>query len=286
MTNHNQIEFPHFYIYDEKGTDNQNKHLSYGKMVLEGKNLIKSNHWTEPSLLFDDIGLEISKLKRNKNGLIVYIHGYQADNIFFMQKSGYTIQKEILAHTSHPYGMALSLQWSSVIPYGEAVISALIKGKQFMPLLNDIVQQLRLQHPDAPVSFICHSMGNRVFQGLYEQWLEYEGNLMLNHIFFMAADLESNIFELSFDQIEQHIRHPHVYYNRQDITLKIANAMVKNPRLGIYGTLDYTCPKNCTSRDVTEIDDDKSFAGTITNHRYFYGSLTVRNEIIKQLSIF
>lgn len=284
MTNRKQIEFPHFYIYDEKGTDDHHKQYSYGKMVLEGKNLIKSNHWTEASLLFDDVEIQISKLTKNKNGLIVYIHGYQADNIFFMQKSGYTIQKEILAHTSHPYGMGLSLQWSSVIPYGEAVVSALIKGRQFMHYLFDIVRQLRLQHPGAPVSFICHSMGNRVFQGLYEKWLEYDPNLMLNHIFFMAADLESNIFELSFDQINQHIRHPHVYYNHQDVTLKIANAMVKNPRLGLYGTLDYSSPKNCISRDVTEIDDDQSFAGTITNHRYFYGSPTVRNEIIKQLS--
>lgn len=59
----------------------------------------------------------------------------------------------------------------------------------------------------------------------------------------------------------------------------MANAMKQHPRLGIYG-LENREPLEGTIcvRNATEIHDDQSFAGKLTNHRYFYGSRTVRNE--------
>ncbi len=276
---------PHFFIYDEQGTEQNEKLYSFGDMVIADKNLFKNNTWNDAGLFMEALEDEIALLTPKKSGIVIYIHGYQADNVFFMQKSGYILQDKIFNNDHSPYGLVLSLQWSSVIPYTKAVELAYTKGCQFAYFVMRITQILRAYHPESPVSFICHSMGNRVFQGLYETWALEQANLKLNHVFFMAADLESSVFEQGFGKIGQNSRHIHVYYNHEDVTLSVANALVKHPRLGIYGTLDYHCPNNCNQRDVTGLEDDRSFVGTFTHHRYFYGSRTVRNEIIQHLAV-
>jgi len=43
-------------------------------------------------------------------------------------------------------------------------------------------------------------------------------------------------------------------------------------------------PDNFIFRDVTGLDDDQSFAGKVTFHRYYYGSPSVRREIVRYLS--
>lgn len=278
-------EIPHFYIYDHSNNGHDLDTYTYGDMAIANKSLVKNNHWKDENRLFEAIENAAGKLNPQKNGMLIYIHGYQADNIYFMQKSGYVLQRSIFSAPTHPYGLTLSVQWSSVIPYTKAVTSAYEKGQQFVAILCKIKDLIHLHHPDAPISFICHSMGNRVFEGLYQGWIQHDPKLSLQNVFFMAADLESDIFARSFQDIAHRVNHLSVYYHHEDVTLRIANAMVRHPRLGIFGTMDHFCPPNCIQRDVTSVEDDKSFAGTLTNHRYFYGSQTIRTEIINQLAI-
>lgn len=284
MNNVDNQSIPHFFIYDEGGVLAPEKRYSFGNMAIENKRLLKRNIWAIPNPLFQALEGEIAQLRPEKSGLIVYIHGYQADNIFFMQKSGYTIQDKVFDCSSLPYGLALSLQWSSVIPYHKAVDAAYEKGSQFASFMVKISDLLHVYHPQAPISFICHSMGNRVFQGLYETWLSEQSDMKINQIFFMAADLESDIFERGLQDLGVHSQLLHVYFNQQDFTLKIANAMMKHPRLGIYGVREFASPKNCLQYDVTGLEDDRSFIGNLMHHRYFYGSKTVRDGMIEHLS--
>ncbi|HRO72677.1 MAG TPA: alpha/beta hydrolase [Saprospiraceae bacterium] len=275
---------PHFFIYNTSKNGTEPNACLYGEMVIEGKNLIKRQSWQIYGDFAEELRKTVEQQTSHNNGILIYIHGYQADNAFFMQRSGYVIQRKIIDKIYPHYAIALSLQWCSVIPYGKAVDSALNKGRNFAPVVMDIVQIIRQRNPDAPISFICHSMGNRVFQGLYEACMHINHNPRFKDVFLMAADLESNIFESAFNKIEAHTASLQVYHNRQDVTLKIADAMVKNPRLGISGTLDYYKPQNCTVHDITDVDDDYSFGGKYTHHRYFYGSATIRNAIIQKLS--
>ncbi|KXK39638.1 MAG: alpha/beta hydrolase [Saprospiraceae bacterium] len=278
----NNSNVPHLFIYDE-GTAQNKDYFTYGEMNIIEKSLKKTTIINE----YDDFLLQteavIQRLRPDKNGLIIYIHGYLGDNEFFMEKSGYVLHTQIMGNATTRYGMALSLQWKTVIPYGGAYVKALASGEKFAYRLQDIYQVLRKYHPAAPVSFICHSMGNRVFQSIYETWVQIEPELKLNKVLFMAADLENDIFETAFKNIEKHTEDIIVYHKNQDVTLKIATSLNHYTRLGLTGPKIGTEPSNCTVRDASDIDDDKSFAGTITHHRYFYGSKTVRKEIVDWL---
>jgi hypothetical protein len=156
-----QTDFQHYYIYDV-GTNPEEKKYEFGRMAIEDKKLVKSHTKMIDTLWMLDIKKSIDQLSQTKNGLIVYIHGYQGDNKYFVQQSGYVIQSDIFDHAAHRYGLAISLQWKSVLPYDTAVKNAYEKGKNFVNLLDSIYHILKSKHPEAPVTFITHSMGNRV----------------------------------------------------------------------------------------------------------------------------
>lgn len=281
-----QSIFQHYYLYDAGNTP-EDKKYEYGKMAVEDKKLIKSPGKMVDSVWLVDFKKNIENLSTTKNGLIVYIHGYQGDNKYFVQQSGYVIQSEIFDHPAHNYGLALSLQWKSVLPYETAVRNAYEKGKNFVPVLDAVYEDLRKKHPDAPVTFITHSMGNRVWQGIFENWVIRRPDLLINHVIMFAADLESNVFCNGFSGIENCVGKVHIYHNLSDRTLQMANAMKSHQRLGITGP-ETPVPASLDSvlvvRNATDIKDDESFAGKLTYHRYYYGSPTIRKEIVDILT--
>lgn len=279
----NNISFPHFFIYD-KNSESEVLNYEFGNSAIHNNDLEKVERYPTDNAFLNAFEKAFKLLDKGQNGLIVYIHGYMADNTLFMEKSGYILQKEVFEKSHPPYGIALSLQWTSPILYSHAVESALNKGRRFGDLLNKILKTIRKNSQNAPISFISHSMGNRVFQGLYDTLVEKQQELYIKRIFFMAADLESDIFSYGFPNIDQHSERIYVYHRQKDITLKIAQAINHKPRLGLMGTNKTSCPPNCINRDITVLNDDESFAGNITNHRYFYGSPTVRDEIIASLT--
>ncbi|MBK8346754.1 MAG: alpha/beta hydrolase [Saprospiraceae bacterium] len=277
--------FPHLYVYD-KGNKAEERNYEFGKMAVEGKKLIKTNKETDSAQWSKTIEATIHQLKPEKNGLVIYIHGFQADNTYFMHQSGFVIQRHILDHPSHPYGMAISLQWKSVLMYESAVTQALKKGRNFAILLEAVYEILKAKYPEAPVSFICHSMGNRVFQGIFEQWITMRPGLALHHVMMFAADLESNIFNTYLKNLAAHCQTVYVYYHGSDKTLLLARAFKPHSRLGISGPEQAPLlPPNVIGRDVTGMmKENEAFAGKLTLHRYYYGSPGIRNEIVSILS--
>ena len=89
-----QTGFQHYYMYDA-GNNPEEKKYEFGKMAIEDKKLVKSQSKMADSLWMQDIKKSIDQLLPAKNGLIVYIHGYQGDNKYFVQQSGYVIQNDI-----------------------------------------------------------------------------------------------------------------------------------------------------------------------------------------------
>ncbi len=281
-----QTNFQHFYMYDVGSKPAENRY-DFGEMAIEGKKLMKKGSKIDEILWMEEIKRSIDHLSSGKNGLIVYIHGYQGDNKYFVQQSGYKIQSDIFDKSEHDYGMALSLQWKSVIPYDTAVKNAYEKGKNYVKLLDSIYIALKSKHPDAPISIIAHSMGSRVWQGIFENWVILRPDLYIDNSIIFAADLESNILGTGFSGIEKSVGKIYIYYNLLDRTLQMANALKSHKRLGIYGP-DLPLPPALESvvelRNATEVDDDESFAGKLTYHRYYYGSPSIRKEIIEILN--
>jgi esterase/lipase superfamily enzyme len=275
-----QINFQHFYMYD-KSSDPDDKKYDYGIMEIENKKLIKQKTNMDEDAWMVTIKKNIDSLTSDKNSIIIYIHGYQGDNKYFMQQSGYILQETIFDSTAHSYGMAISLQWTSVIIYDNAVQNAYKKGSNFVATLYEINNYLKVKHPAAKVTFLCHSMGNKVFQGIYEHWIKMDTSLVLENVIMMAADLPADIFKDDFPNLSNHVRKLHIYHHLGDKTLQMANAMKSHQRLGIIGPEPSNPLKNgMFIRNATKVSDDESFAGKLTNHRYYYGSPTIRQEIV------
>ncbi len=275
-----QSNFQHFYIYDIN-SDPDDKKYDYGIMEIENKKLIKKTSKMEEDAWMTTIKNSIDNLPAHKSSVIFYLHGYQGDNKYFMQQSGYILQETIFDSTAHSYGMAISLQWTSVITYDNAVQNAYKKGANFVTKLAEISNYLKAKHPLAKVTFLCHSMGNKVFQGIYEQWIKVDTSLYIENVMMMAADLPNDIFKDNFPNLSKHVNKLYIYHHLGDKTLQMANAMKSHQRLGILGVDLNSAPKDgMFIRNATNLSDDESFAGKLTNHRYYYGSPTVRSELL------
>ncbi|MBC7886065.1 MAG: alpha/beta hydrolase [Saprospiraceae bacterium] len=283
--------FPHFYIYDtgKHASDHQYK---YGDYDFQNDKIIKQRETDIEKTFLSSVTDTIKSLRADKAGVIIYIHGFQGDNKFFVQSSGFIIQRNVFDHPEHRYGMGISLQWKSSLAYQDAVLTALEKGAQMAPIIDSLYRIIRQYHHHAPVSILCHSMGNRVWQGLYEQWININQEFYLENVLMFAPDLEADIFETNFESIEKHCGQIHIYHNLTDRTLQMANAMKEHKRLGIYGPMvDSNKPPFSNEllikmkiRNVTDIKDEETFAGKLSLHRYYYGSPSIRKEIVEILS--
>lgn len=268
------------------GSKAQDSLYEYGDFTMMSDKIAKSHITKDKKVWLEKIDTSLTKLDPKKSGILIYIHGFQGDNKYFVQSSGHTLQKDIFDNAAHEYGMTVSLQWKSPLIYPDAVQTALQKGQNMAAIIDTIYQKQQQLHPGAPISIICHSMGNRVWQGLYDSWVQRNKNVRITNVFFFAADLEHDIFETAFGDISSHIGHSYVVYSSQDRTLQMANALKDHKRLGIFGPSPDTdlVSKHITLIDATDIKDEETFAGKLSLHRYYYGSPTMRERTVKILS--
>jgi esterase/lipase superfamily enzyme len=263
--------------------------ITLGKpFTYESGRYVKSNGFLYKSESEkNDIGLikeKISGLAGQNIHALVYIHGYLAENPWFASLSGYNLQKNIFENTGHDVSLVLSLQWDSGFQYNENRKLAYQKGKMFadyIRILNDIITQ---NNSKVRFSFLLHSMGNIVFQGLFSEKKILSGILPFHQVFLCAADLSSHIFEQDFSDLHKYCREIHIFYHEKDKTLRIANAFTAFHRLGIYGNEGKFNSQNIKNINVTNIaDDDTAIGSRFSHHRYFYGSKKVRDYINSQL---
>lgn len=282
--NRDHVPCPHFYVYDS-GLRAGTGDLHWGSYHLESSGLLKQpQRGGEPSW-YEAVRSAIDAMPDGKKGVLFYIHGFQADNAYFVRKSGRVIQRDILDRPGHSYGLCISLQWKSSLVYKSAVDTALAKGRDFAAIAGKVAGMVRDRWPGAPVGLLCHSMGNRVWQGMYDAWVAEDTSLGLHTVLMAAADLESDIFSHAFSGLHRRAERVVIYHNLNDKTLRMARTFMPQMRLGLTGP-DHPSdlPGNFIFRDVTGLRDDESFAGKFTNHRYYSGSPTVRGEIVRFLS--
>lgn len=237
---------------------------------------------------------------KKKQHIIVYIHGYLAENPWFASLSGYTMHQEIFDDLSHDVSQVLSLQWESGLYTIENRNLAFEKGKFFdkqLTLLNEACLQKGIH---LTVSFLVHSMGNRVLEGFTHSWKQNQPDYLVNQMFLCAPDIPTDVFEHTLSHLPAIAKDVHVLFHKEDKTLRFGNVLIPFPRLGIYGNtqIEVDAPfktkavkkdKEKKGRvhflDVTGMtDDDTALGSRFSHHRYFYGSKNVVKYINEWLS--
>jgi hypothetical protein len=275
-----EIKSRHYFIYDQSKTLPDSKYAFGIQEVIE-KRLKKTKSFESFNELVAHISENSVGSDISPKGVLFYIHGYQADQKMFMEQSGFTLQDDVFDKIADKYSIIISLQWNSVLHYQKAVSNAYEKGSRFVHFLQPIMENICKISSLCSVSFLCHSMGNRVFQGIYDTWTQRNSQLQFTKVWMMAADLEYDIFSTQFPKASSYIQNVYIYYKTQDLTLKIAKSLEDHPRLGIIGPKDRL--ENMFIRDVSDISDDQSLGGNLSHHRYYYGSPTIRQEIVDGL---
>ncbi|MBK9256888.1 MAG: alpha/beta hydrolase [Saprospiraceae bacterium] len=275
---------PHFYLYSKTTSVDTNR-VEAGKCFISGEKLKKEKFDGSLHEWKKALKAEIERLNPDKKGVLVYIHGFMGDNRFFSEESGYVLQKQLFDQENHAYGLVLSLQWEAKLDYPKAKAGALAKGEWFAEVIEEIHKSQSLVFGSPQISFLCHSMGNRVFEGIYQEIVQNHPEFQINQLFLMAADLESDIFDKNFSDIAARSNEVVIFYNSNDRTLAMANAAIQYRRLGVFGPESkHELPSNIFSVNVSDMNDDETFAGKLSLHRYYYGSPSVRRKLLEWMT--
>lgn len=220
----------------------------------------------------------------HKNGsILVYIHGFMAHVGFFEKKVGYILQNQVFNKVLEEYPVILSLKWESEPDYKEGIKAATDKGRLLFDTLCALNKELSNLNITMTWSWLCHSMGNRIFAHIFTQWLKHNIELRINRVFLMAADVPSDIFSKEFELLPHYAAKTYVFKSKSDHTLEIANWMVPNDRLGREGMALKNTFSNVFEIDVSGIQDHRGLAPRLLKHRYYYASETIRTTLLKLL---
>lgn len=275
---------PHHYYY-LKGFEQGAYSVETGTYNIDADKLVKIPYKGDEAHWKADLMKEMGAMPEGKRSILFYLHGYMADNPTFVKESGYIMQKEYFDREESQYGMVISLQWNAPPDYRKSRGLALDKGKAFASLVDELYR-ISIENRITPeFSFFCHSMGNRVFEGLYTHWAAINPDHQSDNIFLLAADLEYDIFADRFSSLPSRANQIYIYNNLNDRTLAMANVFVPYKRLGIFGPDNESFQAaNVHVVDVSDMDDDETFAGRMSLHRYYYGSPGVRAKIRAQMA--
>ncbi len=268
----------HFYIYSKSEKDSITFNYEYGRYGAIKQKLIINQRFEEFEVFLDSANTS------TYNGVVFYIHGFQADNKQFEEITSKYLHDEIFINLTHKYNLIYSLKWTAPIDYEKSVDIATRKGRAFMHQIDSIIKTLSLKNKEFKVSFICHSMGNRIFEGISKELLDNKQNWPIDKLFMFAPDVEANVFETTMKHIPAMSKNIYIFHNIDDRTLAMAKFMRPHPRLGIVGPENKDkLPAQVKVFNTTGLKDNKGVGAQFTLHRYFYTSETIRNQMLQLL---
>lgn len=269
----------HFYIYSKSANNAGSFDLELGQYAASKNKLTITDKYSN----FDDL---LKALQAHcKKGVLFYTHGFQADNKQFEKVTTKFLHDEVFSKITDKYDVILSLKWTSGLEYKNSVQTALNKGAQFMPMVDSILSSLRITNPQLNVSFINHSMGNRVFEGMMVEQKNQKREWHINNVLMYAADIESNVFFTTLSHLPPQAKKCFVFYNIDDRTLAVAKMLKDHNRLGIVGhERKDELPPNVILVNTTGLKDNKGLAASFTLHRYFYTSESIRTQMCEILN--
>jgi hypothetical protein len=275
-----QEEFAHYYL-KISGSDIEKFNIELGIVDYDDAyNPTQRNleQITTFSQLNDAICLSLDE-ENTSEQLNIVIHGIWGDNTFAWKEMVRNLSRDVYSTKDGNKKVLLSIIWDSSINYLTGVKIARKKGDFLGPFLNELVS---CQSEETKISFLCHSMGNRIFQHMMlSSGLIENGIQVIDHYIAAGADLESEVFGegKSLENLNKVISDVTIYVHNNDRSLKMSKLINKNKRLGLNGLDPFKMPNNFSIIDVSVITDHLNFMSSMSNHRYFYMSPTVIKDV-------
>ena len=271
---------PHFFYMEVESEDSTSYDAKYGTYHLNGEMRVKKNPSTisKEEDFIRSVDSTLQLLPEDKRNILIYIHGMWAHRDFFQEEVLTRFREDVLSEGSSSYGLVISVIWHAGMNYFENAKHALTVGKHYSPIVDEVLG-LEVES----ISVICHSMGNRVFQGIIKNIDKpRQADPRIDKAILIAADLEENIFQEGqpLAEIGKYVKSPIVYVHNNDRSLGMSKALNENDRLGLNADTE-TIVNNSIIKiiDVSTVDDNEGFGPSISNHRYFYTSPTVRQDL-------
>jgi len=154
-------------------------------------------------------------------------------------------------------------------------------GKYYGALMSDIINEAKKINPDTRVNLMTHSMGNRVFVGVFDVLKKNYKNAIIDIHIMAAPDVETDIFAEGqpLADIEDVSKSVTIYRHNKDLILSFSSKLSGDTRLGLDG-ISERCLEDCQNIKVVDCslfnDVDRFDFG---NHNYYYQSPTVRKDI-------
>ena len=289
-------KFKHFYI-EIVGLHEVDYKFVFGEIKYdaeagpEKKPFVTSENMDIEDIFFDEFKGAYLSLDEDQSDVMFYIHGQWGNTKDFFEMSTKAMYKDIFEHDQNETGICISYIWDCKVNYKNNVKIALDKGKHFGDFTDQslkLMGDLKDQKKPSEVNFLCHSMGNKVFQGVHSV-LETKGfnSPPINILIQAGSDLIGNVYEAGqpMDNITEIVKEILIYRHNDDRTLKMAKLIYDHTRMGLDG-LDLLegAPDNITIVDVSIVDDNNDFASKFSKHRYYFTSPTVRQDMLYVLS--
>lgn len=269
---------PNYYIeVDGKGEE---KPLKYGELVYTPDYNVEKEEWSiDQNQMLESISQALQSQPDGKKDVMIYIHGLWGNTWIPFADSHKKMMEDIWNDPDSPFGMVISLVWDGGANYDSNVATALRSGEYLSVITQDIHKLV--SDNGGRVSYMLHSMGHRVFQGIWSDEFETTEHRATD-VVMMGSDLHTDTFE---ENNPMHHLHKFtdeivVYVHNNDRTLGFSKAFNGRSRLGLGGVDDMDkTPDILTQVDVSTLTDVQGFGARFSNHRYYYASPTVRQDI-------
>ncbi|MEM9549407.1 MAG: alpha/beta hydrolase [Bacteroidota bacterium] len=276
-----QANLTHYYVKID-GAKEANFELEFGKLKYDEKYAPKRVEDESINSLDNLLFAIFTSLceENTSDKLNILIHGIWADKKFAWEQMVKNLSRDTYANQDGKQKVILSIIWDSSFDYKKGVRIARLKGDYLSTFLKDLIEKNNAQYK---INFLCHSMGNRVFQHMInESDLIEKGEVIIDQFVSVGADIESNAFEEGEPLHGLHtiINDITIYIHNNDRTLGMSKLLNSRKRLGLNGVPDISkLPENMRIIDVSVITDHDDLTSKIGNHRYFYTSPSVRKDL-------
>ncbi|MEW6095453.1 MAG: alpha/beta hydrolase [bacterium] len=202
--------------------------------------------------LFHQLFKEMKSAEQVNKDTLVFIHGF---NVSFdaAVESTFKFQEKLVSDRTNNVGRVILFSWPSdgeIHKYysdrGDAANSGLAFARGFLKMRDFFVDFVHTLVPSeqcgGKIHLLCHSMGNYVLQCALQHLktidLLNQGVIHLfSQIIMVAADVDSDCFEYpgKLQDLPKICERITVYFNPQDMALKISKMKHNRDRLGAYG---------------------------------------------------
>ena len=207
-----------------------------------------------------------SQIDSSHHTPLIYFHCYLGNTSIY---HSFSVQRMKAYFDNGKEEIIISIIWTPALSYSGSWHKAFKKGLRIAPLIKGISNTF-----SGNVNVLCHSMGNRVFEGV----ISANHRLNFNKVILAAADVKWNAFETGLKNLLNAATEIHVLTHHRDRMLKASSLIWKNKRLGLHGA-----SISDTKLKIHDCTSSKALLGKSHNHLYFIFSNEVRNEIGKIL---